>query len=78
MNSETDASAPELKNEGLTVLLLGTALVLVIMNTMMFNLALPAVSQAFHLLPTATSWIVTGYSIVFAIASITYSRLSDF
>lgn len=45
---------------------------------MMFNLALPAVGQQFELAPAVTSWIVTAYSIAFAISSITYSRLSDF
>lgn len=64
--------------EGLVTFLLGISIVLVIMNTMMFNLALPAVSRAFGISPSTTSWIVTGYSIVFAISSITYSRLSDF
>ncbi|MCD9021895.1 MFS transporter [Cohnella silvisoli] len=64
--------------EGLVTLLLGISIVLVIMNTMMFNLALPDVSLAYHLTASSTSWIVTGYSIVFAISSITYSRLSDF
>jgi DHA2 family metal-tetracycline-proton antiporter-like MFS transporter len=64
--------------EGLVTLLLGISMVLIIMNTMMFNLALPDVSLAFDLTATSTSWIVTGYSIVFAISSITYSRLSDF
>jgi DHA2 family metal-tetracycline-proton antiporter-like MFS transporter len=64
--------------EGLVTVLLGLAVVLVIMNTMMFNLALPYVARQFSLTPSSTSWIVTGYSIVFAISSITYSRLSDF
>lgn len=45
---------------------------------MMFNLALPDVAKAFQLTAASTSWIVTGYSIVFAISSITYSRLADF
>ncbi|UUZ86808.1 MFS transporter [Paenibacillus sp. P26] len=35
-------------------------------------------SKDFGLSSVAASWIVTGYSIVFAISSITYSRLSDF
>lgn len=48
------------------------------MNTMMFNLALPSVARAFGISTAGVSWIVTGYSIVFAISSITYSRLSDF
>ncbi|WP_246120351.1 MFS transporter [Cohnella terricola] len=64
--------------EGLVSLILGVSVVLVIMNTMMFNLALPEVSEAFGLSASSASWIVTGYSIVFAISSITYSRLSDF
>ena len=58
--------------------LLGLSIVLVIMNTMMFNLALPSVARDFGLSASSTSWIVTGYSIVFAISAITYSRLSDF
>lgn len=65
-------------NEGFVIALLGVTIVLVIMNTMMFNLALPDVSDAYRLSPSSTSWIVTGYSIVFAISSITYSRLADF
>ncbi len=64
--------------EGLVTILLGLSIVLVIMNTMMFNLALPSVAHDFGLSAASTSWIVTGYSIVFAISSITYSRLSDF
>ncbi|WP_127586312.1 MFS transporter [Paenibacillus koleovorans] len=67
-----------MKNERSVTAILGFTLVLVIMNTMMFNLALPKVAAQFELLPSTASWIVTGYSIVFALASITYSRLSDF
>lgn len=69
--------APVMK-EGLVSLILSVSVVLVIMNTMMFNLALPDVTAAFGLTASSASWIVTGYSIVFAISSITYSRLSDF
>ncbi|MFC4099411.1 MFS transporter [Paenibacillus xanthanilyticus] len=65
-------------DEGVITLLLGFTIVLVIMNTMMFNLALPDVALDFGLSSTSVSWIVTGYSILFAISSITYSRLSDF
>lgn len=80
MNNAT--SSPMTDNpairEGLLLSLLGISVVLVIMNTMMFNFALPDVARDYSLTPVATSWIVTGYSIVFAISSITYSRLSDF
>ncbi|MDT3427059.1 DHA2 family metal-tetracycline-proton antiporter-like MFS transporter [Paenibacillus forsythiae] len=54
------------------------AAMLVVMNTTMFNVALPRVASEFSLTPTVASWIVTAYSIVFGISTITYSRLTDF
>lgn len=51
---------------------------LVVMNTTMFNVALPTVLVELSLTSTTVSWIVSGYSIAFAISSITFSRLSDF
>lgn len=80
MNNTAAASPMERTGiqEGLIVGLLGFTVVLVVMNTMMFNLALPQIAAAFKLTSVASSWIVTGYSIVFAISSITFSRLSDF
>lgn len=68
----------DLKKESVLTLLLGLAVVLVIMNTSMFNLALPEIAAAFGLQDSVASLIVTSYSIMFAISSITYSRLSDF
>lgn len=64
--------------ESLIIPLWSITVMLVVMNTTMFNVALPTVAQALHLTATSASWIVTGYSILFAISSITYSRLSDF
>ncbi|MBX3721274.1 MAG: MFS transporter [Turneriella sp.] len=66
------------KLERWIIFFLGLAIVLVIMNTMMFNLALPSVARDFARPISDASWIVTGYSITFAVASITYSRLADF
>ncbi len=74
-DSSVEATLPR---EGLLTLLFSVAVVLVIMNTAMFNLALPDVTETFGISASAASWIVTGYSIMFSIASITYSRLSDF
>lgn len=51
---------------------------LIVMNTTMFNVALPTVSMELSLTATTVSWIVSGYSIAFAISSLTFSRLSDF
>lgn len=69
---------PAAFRDRLVIPLLGLTVIIVIMNTMMFNLALPQVTSEFQLSSSAASWIITGYSIVFAISSITYSRLSDF
>lgn len=79
-NTDFPTAAPEatLPREGLLTLLFSVAVVLVIMNTAMFNLALPDVTETFGITAASASWIVTGYSIMFSIASITYSRLSDF
>ncbi len=74
----TPANPPSAIREGLLTALLSIAVVLVIMNTAMFNLALPDVTEDFRLSAAVTSLIVTGYSIMFAISSITFSRLSDF
>lgn len=51
---------------------------LVVMNTTMFNVALPNVLFDLSLSSATVAWVVSGYSIVFAIATLTYSRLSDF
>jgi DHA2 family metal-tetracycline-proton antiporter-like MFS transporter len=51
---------------------------LVVMNTTMFNVALPSVLSELDLTSSTASWIVSGYSIVFAISTLTFSRLSDF
>ena len=51
---------------------------LVVMNTTMFNVALPTVLSELSLNSATASWIVSSYSIVFAISTLTFSRLSDF
>lgn len=51
---------------------------LVVMNTTMFNVALPTVLTELSLTSTTVSWIVSGYSIAFAISSLAFSRLSDY
>ncbi|WP_227938100.1 MFS transporter [Alkalihalobacillus deserti] len=67
-----------LEHENKIVLLWSLTVWLVVMNTTMFNVALPTVAGDFLLTSAAASWIVSGYSIAFAIATVTYSRLSDF
>ncbi len=77
-HTEHTERRPAAIRDSLVVPLLGFTVILVIMNTMMFNLALPQVTTDFGLTSSTASWIITGYSVVFAISSITYSRLSDF
>ncbi|NOV00671.1 MFS transporter [Paenibacillus planticolens] len=66
-----------LPREGVIITLLCITIVLVTMNTAMFNLALNDLSHYFNLPSSIVSLTVTSYSIMFAISSITYSRLSD-
>lgn len=51
---------------------------IVVMNTTMFNIAVPFVLEDFALSSSTASWLVSGYSIMFAISTLTFSRLSDF
>ncbi|WP_442780549.1 MFS transporter [Bacillus sp. Au-Bac7] len=76
--SMVNSEQPLLAREGFTIITICIAIVLALMNTSMFNLALPDVILDFNISSSTASWIVSGYSIMFAISSITFSRLSDF
>ncbi|SFA91023.1 MULTISPECIES: MFS transporter [unclassified Bacillus (in: firmicutes)] len=65
-------------DENKIVLIWSFTVWLVVMNTTMFNVALPSVLEDLSLTSGAASWIVSGYSIVFAISTLTFSRLSDY
>ncbi|UOE94873.1 MFS transporter [Alkalihalobacillus sp. LMS39] len=71
---EVPNSIPEKK----IIFLWSFAVWLVVMNTTMFNVALPTVMTDLALTSTTASWIISSYSIVFAIGTLTYSRLSDY
>ncbi|MBD1371538.1 MFS transporter [Hazenella sp. IB182357] len=70
--------AGPIEHENKVILLLSMTIILVVMNTTMFNVGLPAVLQDLSLASSTASWIISGYSIIFAVATLTYSRLSDF
>lgn len=81
--SSVSISAPkstgaETIQENKIVLIWSFIVWLVVMNTTMFNVALPSVLMDLSLTSSTASWIVSGYSIVFAIATLTFSRLSDY
>jgi MFS transporter, DHA2 family, metal-tetracycline-proton antiporter len=48
-----------------------------VMNATMFNVALPDIASSFRLSPSSVSWIVTGYSIIYALGSLMYGKLAD-
>ncbi|QNG61315.1 MFS transporter [Bacillus sp. PAMC26568] len=78
ISAERRLAVPGLKHENKIVMLWSITVWLVVMNTTMFNVALPSVLRDLSLSSGTASWIVSGYSIAFAISTLTYSRLSDF
>lgn len=74
--SKTDSHVPIQENK--LFLIWSITTLLVVMNTTMFNVAIPFIIQDFSLNSSTASWLVSGYSIVFAISTLTFSRLSDF
>lgn len=75
-SSEDDSKVPFQENK--IILILSFTTLLVVMNTTMFNVALPSILKDLSLNSLTASWLVSGYSIMFAISSLTFSRLSDF
>ncbi len=53
------------------------ALIISVMNSTMFNIAIPSITKEFKLLPTEAGWIVTAYIIIYAIGSVIYGKLAD-
>lgn len=52
-------------------------LIISVMNGMMFNVVLPVIGDQFERSASETSWIVTGYLIVYAVGTVTYGKLTD-
>ncbi|WP_204419555.1 MFS transporter [Bacillus tianshenii] len=77
-SAHTQAVEEPVLQESKVIIFWSITVWLVVMNTTMFNVALPSVLKELSLSSSTASWIVSGYSIVFAIATLTYSRLSDF
>ncbi|WP_158736790.1 MFS transporter [Alteribacillus sp. YIM 98480] len=74
---ENSTDEKRIEKEGFVYFALCFNFIVTVMNTSMFNIAIPDISNDFSLTPFAASWIVTSYSVVFAIGSICYGRLSD-
>lgn len=65
------------KRKGKLILILAFAMVISVMNSTMFNIALPTITNEFDLQPSQAGWIVTGYIIVYAIGSVMFGKLAD-
>jgi MFS transporter, DHA2 family, metal-tetracycline-proton antiporter len=48
-----------------------------VLNGTMFNVAVPDIAADFFLSPAGVSWVMTGYIVVFALASALYGKLAD-
>lgn len=49
-----------------------------VLNTSMVNVAIPHIGADLNVAPGRVGWIITGYSLVFAVGTALYGRLSDF
>lgn len=52
-------------------------LFIVLMNTTMFNVSIPSIIQDIGVSASLASWIISSYSIGYALSTVIYSRLSD-
>lgn len=59
------------------VALLCFAVFFSVLNGTMFNVAVPDIAGDFRLSPTAASWVVSGFVLIFALGSVTYGKLAD-
>ncbi len=59
------------------IYILALAMIISVMNSTMFNVALPSIRQDFDLSSSQVSWVVTSYIIIYAIGSVTYGKLAD-
>lgn len=48
-----------------------------VLNTTMFNVAIPDISRQFHLTPSEVSWVLTAYIAIFGMGAIIYGKLAD-
>jgi MFS transporter, DHA2 family, metal-tetracycline-proton antiporter len=69
--------AVRIKYEGMLYSAIFLNTIVVIMNTSMFNIALPFISNEFQLNEQLASIIVSSYSLFFAFSAILYSKLSS-
>jgi len=52
-------------------------LFIVVMNTTMFNVSIPSIIQDLNITADLGAWVISSYSIGYALSTVIYSRLSD-
>jgi MFS transporter, DHA2 family, metal-tetracycline-proton antiporter len=63
--------------EMLLVLLVSACTFTSVLSTTMFNVVLPEIGRDFDVTPAVLGWLVTGYSLIFAVSTTFYGRLGD-
>lgn len=78
MNNQTSVEKTMDEKANIRILyVLALTLVLTVMNSTVFNVALPTIMKELNLVTLQGSWIGTGYLIVFAVGTLTYGKLTE-
>ncbi|RKP51637.1 MFS transporter [Cohnella endophytica] len=64
-------------NDKIVMPIWAIGLFIVVMNTTMFNVSLPSIIQDLNISADLGSWVISSYSIGYALSTVIYSRLSD-
>lgn len=75
--SETVSSTSDRSYERLIVFFIAGCVFISVLNTNMFNVALPSIGREFDVTPGGLGWVVTSYSLIFGIGTPFYGRLAD-
>jgi MFS transporter, DHA2 family, metal-tetracycline-proton antiporter len=75
--AETASAGSVLGSERAIVTLVSCCVFISVLNTNMFNVALPEIGREFNITPGGLGWVVTSYSLIFGIGTPFYGRLAD-
>ena len=77
-SAEIEKRADQIIPEKKLIYIWSFAVFFATMNSTMFNVSLPSVQVDLSISVSIASWIISGYSMVLAISTLTFSRLSEF
>ncbi|GEN45341.1 MFS transporter [Alkalibacillus haloalkaliphilus] len=67
----------DIKNPRMLLFSICFVLMFSVMNGTMFNIAIPDIAEAFNLMPSEVSWVMTGYIMVYSVGALIYGKLAD-